>query len=113
MPYGGRSSLKELGMCQTHVEAKDLHYVVKFYVVKRENLGSVMGFNTETKLSVIKVVNTIQEDKSRNVEDEEEFKLLFKGIGNCKIDRLIFTMTKMCSLLHNALERNRFIWETK
>ena len=58
--------------------------VVKFHVVKGENLGSIMGFNTATKLSVIKVVNKIQTDKSGNVEDEEEFKHLFKGIGKLK-----------------------------
>ena len=84
VPYGGQNSLKVLGICQAHVETKDMHDVVKFHVVKGENLGSIMGFNTATKLSVIKVVNKIQTDKSGNVEDEEEFKHLFKGIGKLK-----------------------------
>ncbi|KAK3105801.1 hypothetical protein FSP39_006028 [Pinctada imbricata] len=80
VPYGGGNSLKVLGICTVQIETKDRIDATDFHVVKGQNLGSILGFPTASKLSIINIVNHIQE--GQNIEDD--FPHLFKGIGRLK-----------------------------
>ena len=87
-PYGSSSALPLIGKFESIVEYNSNSTVTTFFVVKGSN-GSLLGWETSTKLKLIEVVREIKSshpDKSTDFIKHltGEFADLFQGLGKLK-----------------------------
>ena len=94
-PYGSSSALPLIGKFESIVEYNSNSTVTTFFVVKGSN-GSLLGWETSTKLKLIEVVREITSshpDKSTDFIKHltGEFADLFQGLGKLKNFKVRFT----------------------
>ena len=77
VPYGGRTPLNVLGVCDVTLESKSAIQCHRSHVIKGAH-GSLIGFNTAQELGLVNIANKI----GSNWEDK--YPGLTKGIGKLK-----------------------------